>query len=49
VFGIESLSGTGRAVALVGTVLVEALVLYTGYGGLASIVGPRVVDTLRND
>lgn len=31
---------------LIGTVLLEAIVLYVGYGGLERIVGPRVMDVL---
>lgn len=46
VFGVESLPGTGRALALVGAVLVESLVLYVGYGGLAALLGPRLVRAL---
>lgn len=41
-FGIENLSGTAQAVALVGTVLVEAMVLYVGYGALTRVLGPSV-------
>ena len=47
--GIESLSGTERAVALVGIVLVEAAVLYVGYGALERAVGPTVAKVLRGE
>jgi hypothetical protein len=48
-FGIESLSGNAQAVVLVGIVLVEAAVLYVGYGALERIVGPTVAGVLRGD
>lgn len=41
-FGIESLGPTAQSLALVGIVLVEAIVLYLGYGGLTRVVGPHV-------
>jgi hypothetical protein len=40
-FGIETLSGNAQAAVLVGIVLLEALVLYVGYGGLETWLGPR--------
>ena len=46
-FGIETLSGNALAAALVGLVLVEAAVLYVGYGALEQLVGKRVVRLLR--
>lgn len=46
-FGIETLSPTLQAVALVGLVLVEAALLYVGYGALERAVGPRVVERLK--
>ena len=42
--GLESLSGNAYAAALVGLVLIEAMVLYVGYGGLTRLLGP----TIRN-
>ncbi|WP_254522477.1 DUF7512 family protein [Natrinema caseinilyticum] len=48
-FAIDSLSGSARAVALVGAVLLEAIVLYVGYGGLEQAVGERIVDLLRGE
>jgi hypothetical protein len=48
-FGIETLSGTMQAVALVGLVLVEAITLYVGYGGLVRVLGPTVVDALGGE
>ncbi|WP_171052304.1 hypothetical protein [Haloterrigena sp. H1] len=48
-FGIESLSGNAQAVALVGVVLLEAMILYVGYGGLEQVFGGYVVDLLRGE
>jgi hypothetical protein len=48
-FGIESLSGNGQAVVLVGLVLVEAIILYIGYGALEQILGPTVAGILRGE
>lgn len=48
-FGIETLGGTERAVALVGIVLAEAILLYVGYGTLERLVGPVVTRILRGD
>lgn len=41
-FGIETLGPTAQAVAIVGGVLVEAMVLYVAYGGLMRAVEPHV-------
>jgi hypothetical protein len=48
-FGIETLSGNAQAAALVGLVLVEAALLYVGYGALEQLVGARVVRLLRGE
>lgn len=48
-FGIETLPSTAQAAVLVGTVLVEALTLYVGYGGLTRVLGPTVVHALGGD
>jgi hypothetical protein len=48
-FGIESLSGNALAAVLVGLVLVEAAVLYVGYGALEQLVGKHVVRLLRGE
>ncbi|WP_191965827.1 MULTISPECIES: hypothetical protein [Haloferax] len=48
-FGIENLSGNSQAAALVGIVLVEAMVLYVGYGALESVLGPTVLKLLGGD
>ncbi|WP_267641245.1 DUF7512 family protein [Haloarchaeobius amylolyticus] len=46
-FGIESLSGNAQAAALIGIVLVEAAILYVGYGLLERVLGPIIRDAIR--
>lgn len=46
-FGIETLDGTARAGVLIGIVLVEAVVLYVGYGAMESLLGRRITAILR--
>jgi len=46
-FGIESLGGNAQAAVLVGAVLVEALVLYVGYGWLERRFGPVIKRVLQ--
>jgi hypothetical protein len=46
-FGIESLGGNVQAAALIGIVLLEAAVLYVGYGALESALARRVTDLIR--
>ena len=48
-FGVETLSGNALAAALVGLVLLEAAVLYVGYGALERLVGKHVVRLLRGE
>ena len=48
-FGIESASGPAGAALVIGVVLVEALVLYVGYGVLESAVEPLVEKFLAGD
>jgi hypothetical protein len=48
-FGIESLSGNAQAAVLVGLVLVEAMLLYVGYGALEQLLGPTVAGILRGE
>ena len=45
--GIDSLSGNAQAGALIGIVLVEAFVLYVGYGLLESRLGPSIKRVLQ--
>lgn len=47
--GLESLSGSGQAIATVGLVFAEAIVLYVGYGALSNTVGSTVINTLGGD
>jgi len=49
VFGIENLSGTTGAAVIIGLVLVEAILLYVGYGVLESVFGPTIEKALRGD
>jgi hypothetical protein len=48
-FGVESLGGWTQAGTVIGLVLLEAIVLYVGYGGLERLVGPRITDTIRGE
>jgi hypothetical protein len=42
-FGSEILGGWSQSLALVGLVLVEAIVLYVGYGELERMLGPALM------
>ncbi|MFC5369183.1 DUF7512 family protein [Salinirubrum litoreum] len=46
-FGIETLGGNTQAAVLIGLVLLEAIVLYVGYGLLESALAKRVTDLIR--
>jgi hypothetical protein len=46
-FGLENASGIDGAVVVVGVVLVEAIILYAGYGLLERVFGPAVVDAVK--
>lgn len=48
-FGIETLEGPARAVALVGVVAAEAMLLYVGYGVLERVLGPVIARVLVGD
>jgi hypothetical protein len=48
-FGLETLTGPTAAVAIIGIVLVEALILYVGYGALEQLLGPVITKALRGD
>jgi hypothetical protein len=48
-FGVESLTGNAQAAVLVGLVLVEAMLLYVGYGVLERVLGPTVADVLGGE
>jgi len=47
--GVESLGGSGQAAAVIGIVLLEAIVLYVGYGALEKLVGSKIIATIRGD
>jgi hypothetical protein len=46
-FGIETLGPNAQAAALVGIVLVKAVVLYVVYGWLESTFGPSITRVLQ--
>ena len=48
-FGVETLGSSAQAAVLIGAVLLEAIVLYVGYGGLVSLAGPRVKRAISGD
>ncbi|WP_256289261.1 DUF7512 family protein [Halobellus inordinatus] len=48
-FGLENAAGPTGAAILIGIVLVEALLLYVGYGVLESVLGPTIARALRGD
>lgn len=45
---VTSLPPLAQAAALVGVVLVEAIVLYLGYGAIERAVGPRLLERIQN-
>jgi len=44
----SSLPPAAQAASLIGVVLVEAIVLYVGYGALEQLVGERLIGRLTN-
>ncbi|MFC7081323.1 DUF7512 family protein [Halorussus caseinilyticus] len=48
-FGLESVTGPVGAALLIGVVLLEAIVLYVGYGAAERLLGPTVTELLRGD
>lgn len=48
-FGLEALSSSVQAVATVGTVFTEAIVLYIGYGAVTQIASPVARDILGGE
>jgi len=46
-FGLENAGGVDGAALVVGVVLLEAIVLYVGYGMLERVLGPAIVDAVR--
>jgi hypothetical protein len=47
--GVESLGGWAQAAVVIGLVLVEAIVLYVGYGALERLVGSAITDAIRGE
>ena len=48
-FGVESLGAWGQAAAVIGIVLLEAVVLYVGYGALEKFLGSKIIAAIRGD
>lgn len=48
-FGVEISQAVVDGATLIGLVLLEAIVLYFGYGLLEKFLGPTVTDVLRGD
>ena len=44
--GLAVPSWDPQTAVLIGAILIEAIVLYVGYGGLERLVGPRLMDLL---
>lgn len=47
--GVESTAALADAGTLIGTVLLEAIVLYVGYGALEQVIGRPMVDRLKHN
>ncbi len=45
---LASFSPTVQALFVVGLVVIEAVVLYTGYGVVERIAGPPLIETVEN-
>jgi hypothetical protein len=48
-FGLETIEGPAGAALLIGIVLVEAMLLYVGYGALEQLLGPTITRLLRGE
>jgi hypothetical protein len=44
--GVEIPTWDPQTALIIGSILVEAIVLYVGYGGLEQVVGPRLMELL---
>jgi hypothetical protein len=44
--GLEVPTWDPETALVIGTILVEAIVLYVGYGGLERLVGPQLMELL---
>ena len=45
---LSSLPPSAEAASLIGVVLVEAMVLYVGYGALEQAIGQKLIDRLTS-
>jgi hypothetical protein len=43
-----SLPPAAQAGALIGLILLEAIILYFGYGAAESLLGPPIIERLKN-
>jgi hypothetical protein len=48
-FGLENATGVEGALLVIGVVLVEAVLLYVGYGLLERLLGPVLMEALRGE
>ncbi len=46
--GFESLSPIVQAIILVGVILIEAVVLYVGYGAIERVTAPKIRQAIRD-
>lgn len=46
--GFESLPSAAEAILLIGIVLLEAMILYVGYGALEQVLGQRILKRIKN-
>lgn len=44
--GLEVPTWDPQTALIIGSILLEAIILYVGYGGLEKLVGPRLMDLL---
>jgi hypothetical protein len=47
--GIDSVVGAAQSATPVGIVLLQAIVLYVGYGGLERLVGPKIAAAIEHE
>jgi len=45
---VTSLPPVAQAAALIGVVLLEAMVLYVGYGAAEQAIGERLIERIKN-
>ncbi|WP_248515835.1 DUF7512 family protein [Salinarchaeum laminariae] len=46
--GLSGLPAWAEAAALIGVVLVEAMILYVGYGAVEQAIGQKLIDRLTS-